>query len=99
LNVWTTPATASGPIDNVLVWFPGGRRGFRLFHRQPTAEPLDAGTAADGRQRWRFTGPFSGVTLCATDAPASIDLPGGYAIALVTGAMPAEALLALGYDH
>jgi len=39
------------------------------------------------------------VTLCATDAPASIDLPGGYTIDLVNGAMPAEALLSLGYDH
>ena len=98
--MWTTPATAAaGPLDSTIVNFPGGRRGFRLFHLQPTAEPLDAGTADDGRQRWRFTGQFSGVTLCATDAPASIDLPGGYTIDLVNGAMPAEALLSLGYDH
>ena len=109
--MWITPATAAaGPLDSTLVNFPGGRRGFRLFHRQPTAEPLDAGTAADGRQRWRFTGKFSGVTLFGLypfetsgyryPVPAtSIDLPGGYTIDLIEEAMPAEALLSFGYDH
>jgi hypothetical protein len=101
---------ASAPIDLVRVDFPGGRRGFRLFHRQPTAEPIAAGAAADGRQRWQFTGQFSGVSLFGLypfgtsgyrdPIPAtSIDLPGGYTIDLIEEAMPAEALLSFGYSH
>ena len=108
--MWTTPATAAGPIDNVIVQFSGRRGGFRLFHRQPTVEPINAGAAADGRQRWQFTGQFSGVSLFGLypfgtsgyrdPIPAtSIDLPGGYTVELVEGAMPAEGLLSFGYAH
>jgi hypothetical protein len=104
--MWTTPATATRYVDFIL----SGRFGYRMFHGQPTAEPLDAGAAADGRKRWRFTGPFSGVTLFGLYPfstggyrdpipPISIDLPGGYTIDLVEEAMPAEALLSFGYAH
>ena len=104
--MWTAPATAAGPADSLLL----GGRGFRMCHGQPTAEPLDAGTADDGRQRWRFTGQFSGVTLFElvydnptgyrTAVPAtSIDLPGGYTVDLREEAMPAEARLSFGYAH
>jgi len=81
-----------------------------MCHGQPTAEPLDVGTADDGRQRWRFTGKFSGVTLFElvydnptgyrTAVPStSIDLPGGYTVDLREEAMPAEARLSFGYVH
>jgi hypothetical protein len=104
--MWTAPATALGYADDIL----SGGRGFRMFHGQPTAEPIDAGLDADGRQRWRFVEPFSGVTLFGLipgaysgtrdPVPAtSIDLPGGYTLDLVEGAMPAEALLSFGYAH
>lgn len=104
--MWTAPATAAGYADSIL----SGGRGFRMFHRQPTAEALDAGTADDGRQRWRFQGQFSGVTLFElvydnplsyrTAVPAtSIDLPGGYTVDLREEAMPAEARLSFGYAH
>ena len=104
--MWTAPATAAGYADSIL----SGGRLFRMFHGQPTAEALDSGTADDGRQRWRFTGQFSGVTLFEllydnplgyrTAVPAtSIDLPGGYTVDLREEAMPAEARLSFGYAH
>jgi len=104
--MWTAPATALGYADDIL----SGGRGFRMFHGQPTAEPIDAGLDDDGRQRWRFVEPFSGVTLFGLipgaysgtrdPVPAtSIDLPGGYTVDLVEGAMPAEALLSFGNAH
>lgn len=103
--MWTAPATALGYADDIL----SGGRGYRMFPRQPTAEPLDAGLDADGRQRWRFVEPFAGVTLFGlipgayvtfSEVPAtSIDLPGGYTVDLSVETMPAEALLSFGYAH